>query len=640
MTPLKRIKPYKKVDPAKTVSLIRDILDSCSLFTCEYPYPPTPESFYSGGVMISDEKVGGLRYGAFGKGLSAKYSMASAYAEFIERLQNNVLFFNRYALPFPVRCATRAYLDTENKSSNYEKKLESEGLVLDYMFGPDEETVSSEAAVRLFYPTLKHLFNEPSESELLSILKTRLKKDAVTGVPFYNVSEREVRFLPLELIYRSSVSTGMCSGNTPEEAIIHGICEVFERYAVKKIYADELTPPTIPIDLFSGTEIFDRLQKMMATGNQGIIIKDCSLGIGLPVIGVIVVDYRKNRYSFNLGSDPSPITALERCISEMYQGGSDIHFSELHFSSDPFDTGNGRSREQNKSDQYYDTLFRGTGAWPNSIFSERESYPFAGFDHSISESDDDDLEYLTEKIHELGFELYVRDVSFLGFPSYFVYIPGMSEGKYSYNADFLIAMAQIDKVLPALYDMKNATEGELASLADLLDRIYESSQSFDIVRTFLPNTSRFILGMPQEILIMMLYGRLGNYRKAYRYVDLYLEKQKTSGKPMPAFHLCLRDYFFLKQKETPVDRIESVLTNLYGASVCKSVVDEFKDPAALFNRSEFPSCFQCAECDIKSDCRHFDVLMHIKRIQSKCISSPIQQESLGALFFHVPEPVL
>ena len=40
-----------------------------------------------------------------------------------------------------------------------------------------------------------------------------------------------------------------------------------------------------------------------------------------------------------------------------------------------------------------------------------------------------------QKIEEIGESIYIRDVSFLGFPSYYIYVTGMSEVVNTFNCN-------------------------------------------------------------------------------------------------------------------------------------------------------------------------------------------------------------
>ena len=92
----------------------------------------------------------------------------------------------------------------------------------------------------------------------------------------------------------------------------------------------------------------------------------------------------------------------------------------------------------------------------NSLFSDQESYAFSGFEHPVARSDDEDLAYVVGKVNELGFDMYVRDVSYLGFPSYHVYIPGMSEVHFSDFHESMAILYGLQENRTALMNLKQA----------------------------------------------------------------------------------------------------------------------------------------------------------------------------------------
>ena len=76
--------------------------------------------------------------------------------------------------------------------------------------------------------SIREIINEFPQSELIDF------------VPYYNVTDKKVEYLPLEFIIASCGSNGMCAGNSPEEAIIQGICEIFERYCCLIFYRGKI----------------------------------------------------------------------------------------------------------------------------------------------------------------------------------------------------------------------------------------------------------------------------------------------------------------------------------------------------------------------------------------------------------------
>ena len=105
---------YKKCSPEETIHRIREILYKCGIYIMELS--DTQDGFYHSHLHIANKEL--LQFGiqTNGKGMTPAYSLASAYAEMMERLQNAMLIGGRNR-------ATRAYLDTLPADSLYRKKL-------------------------------------------------------------------------------------------------------------------------------------------------------------------------------------------------------------------------------------------------------------------------------------------------------------------------------------------------------------------------------------------------------------------------------------------------------------------------------------------------------------------------------------
>ena len=86
------------------------------------------------------------------------------------------------------------------------------------------------------------------------------------------------------------------------------------------MYLRRLTPPDIPVEIFAGTAIFEHLERMRNEHGMDYRIKDCSLGEGFPVVGLVVYNRDKSKYIAHYGADLSLTVALERCFTEVFQG--------------------------------------------------------------------------------------------------------------------------------------------------------------------------------------------------------------------------------------------------------------------------------------------------------------------------------
>lgn len=114
---------YKKCSPEETIHRIREILYKCGIYIMELS--DTQDGFYHSHLHFANKEL--LQFGiqTNGKGMTPAYSLASAYAEMMERLQNAMLIGGRNRV-------TRAYLNTLPKDSLYRKRLEDADAVLEY----------------------------------------------------------------------------------------------------------------------------------------------------------------------------------------------------------------------------------------------------------------------------------------------------------------------------------------------------------------------------------------------------------------------------------------------------------------------------------------------------------------------------
>ena len=124
--------------------------------------------------------------------------------------------------------------------------------------------------------------------------------------------------LPMRLIYNLiEGSNGMASGNSLEEALLHGICEVVERHCETLIETQKLKTPTIELSTIN-SRIAQSLIKKLKIHNRKIIIKDCSLGFGIPVMGCIRELY-KNKFLICFGAATTKEEAVIRALTENAQ---------------------------------------------------------------------------------------------------------------------------------------------------------------------------------------------------------------------------------------------------------------------------------------------------------------------------------
>jgi len=599
-------KKYKADLPQNTIQRIRGILNDADLFV-EVISSFSKFDLHSCHVEICNEDLAPLHIAAGGKGVTKKYAMASAYAEFMEHAQNRRLFiFDHF------KYANKKYLASNNIDPVFVQIIEKKELGLEYYHSADEKIKS--------YKDL----NIEERSFIESLFKgkdfSKIIENEIIYVPFFNVNNETVSYLPIKWLYLCTGSNGMCSGNTATEAILHGISEIFERFSLSRIFKEKIIPPSIPLDFFEGHHIYDLISSMEKKGYK-IIVKDCSLGIGLPVIGVIVIDYETGKYAFRLGADTSPITALERCFTELFQNGEKIRFNLIHqYKEDGYDF------EKN----LFSNIYLGTGFLPNHIFATQYSYEFNPEYFLCSKSDEEDLKYLCNLISSLGHSLYVRDVSFLGFPAYYVYIQGMSEIITTITTNPVEYTFLFLNKIQIFWDLPNANKTEIREFVIFLEDFLKKNKllsTFDFQRF----TQNMAYKYPIDFFMSLLFLLCDDYQNAIKYLDRHIHN--NIDKLDNLYFACLKDTLKSQSQSLSDEVIKTNLLQIYPVETVEEVLNGL-DRNSLLNNNPFTTCFNCSDCKIINHCKYFDVLALVKKLQVLESKNPINQEKLKELFIN------
>lgn len=568
MKTLKRIKKYKAESPEKTVTNIRTILCEKLGIILEEADFKSEGGFYSTRIKIGNYNLSDLDYGTNGKGMTFSYALASAHGEFMERMQNLAI----------IRSNSLAYKDSKfiRDNSEYISFLKKNNMLLNYQYAPDEEYVIvttnnyEDILKNIGFPDRKLLFDN-YQGRKLSML------------PFYNVTKKAIELLPYEIVFNNCTSNGMCAGNTPKEAIIQGLSEIIERYVVREIYMKGLSLPTIPDCYFSGTEILDKINllKEKYGENWKFQIKDCSLCKGYPAIGILMLNHVERKYLFHLGVDPSPITALERSLTEIFQGREIAAILDMDYSVQ-----NGMLYDPNIMDaEFYKTCTTGSGHYPITILDEPEDSNFFGFDDSWGISDDKDLKKLIRLIEGEGHEIFIRDVSFLGFPSYCIYVPGITEFRNIIKDNQRKAHADLKPLaVSAALNLYLASKEEMEALATYI----ENEKKF-IEQVMEYDSDSFLIRYDKDLIKGVLYIASENYSKAYIHIKKYSDnfsgtpKEKLFFSALSDMLLCKKEGYSAESMNLLYDRltIETVGNFIQGKEVLKYV------PYASFSNNDW-----------------------------------------------------
>lgn len=601
-----RKKEYKSCAPEQTIHKIKSIISNkLHLDLIERTFKERNTLFHSCRLVINNEWISALNVGTNGKGMSENYSRASAHGELMERIQNGVLF---NFIDFGTKYFAKEYAGTYPYFCN---SITQQNVVLPFRYAHDEVYSEDNTVLK---EAIDNYVQSYDNEELY-----RLSKDKEHYyVPYYDVFNKTLVNLPIDIIFNNISTSGMCAGNTPEEALVQGFSEMLERFVIRKIYFENITFPKIPHSCFEGTEILKRIMILEETEGYSISIMDCSCGMGIPAIGVIIRNKENTKYQFHIGVDPSPITALERCLTELFQGRTAILFKDFDLSYQTLLLSDIKIKEK----EINETFVVSTGHYPISLFYPKPSYSFNGFNESWGNSDKTDLLLMTNLIKNLGYSIYIRDNSFLGFPTYSIYVPGMSElhnimslrhFKNTYN--------KYQQNFISSHSLESSDSNRIISL---LDSLYSNPDN-QIALQF-ANTADVWMSGNNHFLCGILYYRCGNTDLAIKSLNKALER--TTNINLKRFYQCFRDYMTLSNEHKNVDDLLScVYEEEFIMAVKQCLLSERW--GNFFNLS---NCFNCSKCNLKSDCKYIQYLRIVKTLQDEAVKANLNQRNLAFLF--------
>ena len=562
-------------------------------------------------------------FGTNGKGDSKEYALASAYGEFAERLQNN--------LHLGAKALTRRL---------YKKIKDDTG----YCFYPDEHIMTKNEILELPSDFLKAFENdiEMELYEYIDMYFNRLEEngfDGLLGVPFYNLQKKEVQYFPFNILQSLTGSNGMCAGNSPAEAIFQGICELLERYSTNLIYNNQLTPPTIPIDILKNYSKQYALIEEIEKEGYKVIIKDFSAGKKLPCVGTIIIDEDRNYYRLNVGSDTHFPIALSRSLQEIFQGIKEKNHLRnvmLPIPNVEYDyfLNNDKASIDIRKEQFIQFTIDGKGVFPKSLFNSKSSYELDLNIFNGDSSYEDQIKFLVSFINNLGFNIYIRDVSFLGFPAYHVLIPeisvlGKKSPSFIRNGDESDIQRSFisDKIEDAFYPFSKMDKSKAKFLISALENEPLELMKDVLKLDFKYNSLWGQLKVSYFLVVLSVF--LEDYKKAINFMNIHLSNIDIDKYPYYKAAM-----LYLKDKE---NNIEFKVTNIelikrFGIEIGNEIIKDF-DPKNGLNGINFPLCPDCDKCSLIQDCKTYGIVNLSINLNNYVKNSNTNQKELHNLFY-------
>ena len=577
-------RPYKEGAPERTVASIRRILDRCGLQPrITFNANPFPQ-VYSVSLQM-DSAEGGFR--SNGKGRTEALCVASAYAEFMERLQNGLYL----SLP-------RVIGDQLHRN-------------LGFYYAPDErrlgrtEFLALPEAVRADLVRYRGAAMDLFIDAYFDRLDTRGASGAV-AVPFYSTVERKEVYLPLNMLLLCVGSNGMAAGNSLEEATFQALCELLERWGASEVFYRQLTPPTVPDSfLCRFEEEYQIIQAIQSRGKYQVTVKDFSAGRRIPAIGVMVENLEKETYRLNVGCDTCFQVALSRGLTEIFQGFADEEMIDRRLLPIPKeDAACFRATDEQSLYARYVIFTQFTkdnsGIFPASLFGPEPSY---NFDPSVFEqrpSYREEAQRLIGFLHRQGHNVYIRDVSSLGFPSVFVYVPEISAlGRKDAGVKFAQTFDVIewDKVEEKLCAIASLSKDDAIAIANTLMSLPGHLPVTQLLGLKLRDDSPWAR-LPVSFLLAQIWCKVEKWKEASQAFESFHGGRKDGNR----YYDVLGQYLELRAKGLSPEETFARLAASSESEVVRQVCSDMAEPDHVFANVSLPGCPNCEQCRLEADC--------------------------------------
>ena len=297
-------KKYKDREPMETVQIIKDFFESEGYQTKVFLNVKTDINSYWCRIILLDKNNQEI-LGQNGKGTTLEYSLASGYAELYER----------YCAYFHIDDFLKFYdlLNNNKKINNYFYEENEKYLSF-------QEVLESSFRIKEAV-SIKNSYFYNYYLKTIALMHNQTKK--IPCSYFSNLdNQKEGKYFNELMVLEITGSDGTAAGNTLEEAIVQGLSEVYEHFVTEQIFKKnidifyEIDINNLPLPFY----LLNLLNNLEQNNDIEFHIFDLSYNFNLPVILGTFHSKSSNLWSINLGSSPIFEIALERVLTEIYQG--------------------------------------------------------------------------------------------------------------------------------------------------------------------------------------------------------------------------------------------------------------------------------------------------------------------------------
>ncbi len=560
----KLISRGKDANPLETLNKIKTILSDIGIQVSHSFVETSIENCFSSRVFLEGQLKNFI--GTNGKGTTKEFCLASGYAELMERIQNSMFMYGLHYLDKD----TTVEIENMIKSLKYntwEELLEKDDSYLNNLVNQCVKSMSSTPM----------WLRKQTAIEQLKVTFSQLE-DKIPTVPFYHVNKKEYEWIPETIAKFFVMSNGMSAGNTIEEALVQAYAELFERMSQRSIILNKITPPRLPEYVIERYPyVKGVIKEIESSGKYKVIVCDCSLGNRYPVVCGIIIDVKNHNYGIRFGAHPNMGIALERVFTESLQGKNLEEFTK--YSTTIFSY-----LQEDNYKNVFNNMKIGAGYYPASIFGSKPTYEFTEWNWD-AEGENKVLAYKMSKIiQEDGYDIYVKDSSFLDFPTVFVIVPGLSElcpcsllylKELKLKFNVMVNLLHIDQMddNKALQIIRYAKSIRNSVLENTINSMY----SF-------PLTNKMHGGNDEiDFLISVCYYYLNNLSEAYHYMHVCKSQMMETDEDY--VYVSLVEKLFLgMMKGYDSEILRDYLKSVSDEDTFNKIMKDFSEPKAVLSK--------------------------------------------------------
>ena len=580
---------FKDRDPVETVATVKRILSENGIEIEDYSGNSGIENLYSMHVQVP----GGFP-GSNGKGVTPEFARASGYAEFMERVQMGLL------------CNGFPYIETDPELNLH-------------TYAPDKKYMTEDELVENG-EWMDWIIKESKEPLTRRMIAKKCMiygfSDKVLTLPFYSLFEDKYVYIPSGFTARIYTANGCCAGNSKAEAWIHAFSEIMERHNCEKIFTSGKSVPEIPREKLRKFKVVNSiLEELEKDGDLDVSVFDYSLGTGFPVVSTRIINKRNHSYHINVAADPVFEIAVQRTLTESFQGRSVAFFDENDHSRILVDF-NDMDPLINISNQIRtDDGFCTVDYFANELTCDEKC---SDFEDNSSCDNTELLKKMLDRFKKLGKPVYVRNFSYLGFPSYKIIVPGFSEtGGYVRFCDRKNSDWFANRTHEAMRNIEAADDILLSDMFiyhGMIHGLKSREMKFSRLAGIpLVNANEEYLAAVHFAYAAMKLNRpdalISWLGTAVGYADDPAEKDYCAA---------LRQYFIFKNRDVPEDKIFLVLKKFYRPDSVERLGKNLDFGGNVFD-GMLVRCSRenCAKCFLRDKCRCETVRELYKKVGKK-----------------------